>query len=110
MYLLSVCAMAGDMAILTVDLLLNVVARTGIMYAHYVDAQGQQQPTGMAFVVQVSHSSVAQGRLIAELLLGSPSSRHWYLFFGAPGYCGRDGSIKVCEGQNSPMKLSQSQI
>lgn len=57
LYLLSVCAMAGDIAILTVDLLLNVVVRTGLMHAHYVDAQGQQQPTGATFVVQVRQPS-----------------------------------------------------
>ncbi|XP_062382047.1 palmitoyltransferase ZDHHC4 [Sardina pilchardus] len=52
LYMLSVCAMAGDIAILTVDLLLNVVVRTGLLHAHYVDAQGQQQPTGIVFIVQ----------------------------------------------------------
>lgn len=73
LYLLSVCAMAGDIAILTVDLLLNVVVRTGLMHAHYVDSQGQQQPTGAAFVVQVRQTSIC-GTGPDCLLQGSPSS------------------------------------
>lgn len=47
--------MAGNIAILTADMLFHTVLRSGIMNAHYVDAEGQQQPVGPLFVIQVSH-------------------------------------------------------
>lgn len=53
LYLLSVCAMAADMALLTVDMLLHAVVRSGILQAHYIDDDGQQQQAGMLFVIQV---------------------------------------------------------
>ncbi|KAI5623176.1 putative palmitoyltransferase ZDHHC4, partial [Silurus asotus] len=52
LYLLSVCAMAGDIALLTVDMLFHSVVRSGIMHAQYVDSDGQQQPVGLLFVIQ----------------------------------------------------------
>lgn len=53
LYLLSVCAMAADMALLTVDMLLHAVVRSGILQARYIDDDGQQQQAGMLFVIQV---------------------------------------------------------
>lgn len=104
LYLLSVCAMAGDIAMLTVDLLLNVVVRTGLMHAHYVDAQGQQQPTGTAFVVQVRHQSVAQGRPVARLFVVRLYFKCALVFiFGAPDYSTREVRNRVCEGYSSPV-------
>ncbi|XP_021174661.2 palmitoyltransferase ZDHHC4 [Fundulus heteroclitus] len=52
LYLLSVCAMALDVALLTGDMLLHAVLRSGLLRASYMDAYGQQQPTGPLFVVQ----------------------------------------------------------
>ncbi|XP_062859885.1 palmitoyltransferase ZDHHC4 [Trichomycterus rosablanca] len=52
LYLLSVCAMAGDIAVLTADMMFHTVVRSGIMHASYTDEQGQQQPVGALFVVQ----------------------------------------------------------
>lgn len=53
LYLFSVCAMAFDIALLTVDMLLHVVLRTGLLGASYLDENGQRQPAGFLFVVQV---------------------------------------------------------
>lgn len=64
LYLLSVCAMAGDIALLTADMLFHSVVRSGIMHAYYVDAEGQQQPVGTLFVIQVGHQRA--GALINE--------------------------------------------
>ncbi|CAB1338284.1 unnamed protein product [Coregonus sp. 'balchen'] len=55
LYLLSVCAMAADMALLTGDMLLHAVVRSGILQGHYVDDDGQQQQAGMLFVIQTSN-------------------------------------------------------
>ncbi|XP_060883610.1 palmitoyltransferase ZDHHC4 [Labrus mixtus] len=52
LYLCSVCAMAGDMAVLTGDMLLHAVLRSGLLAASYIDEFGQQQPAGFMFVVQ----------------------------------------------------------
>ncbi|XP_066521416.1 palmitoyltransferase ZDHHC4 isoform X2 [Hoplias malabaricus] len=52
LYLLCVCAMAGDIAVLTADMLFHVVVRAGLMHAQYIDADGQQQPSGLLFVTQ----------------------------------------------------------
>ncbi|KAM3591844.1 uncharacterized protein V6R79_008239 [Siganus canaliculatus] len=52
LYLFSVCAMAGDIALLTGDMLLHVVLRSGLLRASYLDEYGQQQPAGPLFVVQ----------------------------------------------------------
>ncbi|TKS90057.1 putative palmitoyltransferase ZDHHC4 [Collichthys lucidus] len=52
LYLFSVCAMAGDIAILTGDMLLHAVLRSGLLSASYIDEYGQQQPAGPLFVVQ----------------------------------------------------------
>lgn len=59
LYLLSVCAMAGDIALLTTDMLFHTVLRSGIMHARYVDAAGQQQPLGPLFVIQVGHQRLS---------------------------------------------------
>lgn len=53
LYLLSVCVMAGDIAVLTADMLLQAVLRTGLLHAHYIDEQGEQQPAGPVFIIQV---------------------------------------------------------
>ncbi|XP_070707747.1 palmitoyltransferase ZDHHC4 [Pempheris klunzingeri] len=52
LYLFSVCAMAGDIALLTGDMLLHAVLRSGLLTASYIDDYGQQQPAGPLFVVQ----------------------------------------------------------
>lgn len=52
LYLFSVCAMAGDIALLTGDMLLHAVLRSGLLSASYIDENGQQQPAGPLFVVQ----------------------------------------------------------
>ncbi|KAJ8413654.1 hypothetical protein AAFF_G00081610 [Aldrovandia affinis] len=52
LYLLCLCAMAGDIAVLTADMLLNAVLRSGLLHAHYMDQQGEQQPAGPLFITQ----------------------------------------------------------
>ncbi|KAE8284442.1 putative palmitoyltransferase ZDHHC4 [Larimichthys crocea] len=52
LYLFCVCAMAGDIAILTGDMLIHAVLRSGLLSASYIDEYGQQQPAGPLFVVQ----------------------------------------------------------
>lgn len=54
LYLFSVCAMAGDIALLTTDMLLHVVLRSGLLGASYIDEYDQQQPAGFLFVIQVT--------------------------------------------------------
>lgn len=51
------CAMAGDMAILIADMLLHAVLRSGLLTASYIDEQGQQQPAGPLFIIQVRLST-----------------------------------------------------
>lgn len=53
LYLFSVCAMAGDIALLTGDMLLHAVLRSGLLMASYIDEYGEKQPAGPLFVVQV---------------------------------------------------------
>lgn len=52
LYLFSVCAMAGDIAVLTADMLLHAVLRSGLMMASYIDEYGDKQLAGLMFVVQ----------------------------------------------------------
>ncbi|KAL4624542.1 putative palmitoyltransferase ZDHHC4 [Arapaima gigas] len=52
MYLLLTCAMAGDIALLTADMLFNVVLQADLLHARYIDHDGQQQPAGPCFIVQ----------------------------------------------------------
>ncbi|XP_029933684.1 palmitoyltransferase ZDHHC4 [Myripristis murdjan] len=52
LYLFTVCAMAGDIALLTGDMLLHAVLRSGLLRANYIDEQGQQQQAGPLFVIQ----------------------------------------------------------
>ncbi|KAM8837947.1 palmitoyltransferase ZDHHC4 isoform 2-T2 [Spinachia spinachia] len=52
LYLASVCAAAGDVAVLTGDMLFHAVLRSGLLRASYVDEYGEQQPAGPLFVVQ----------------------------------------------------------
>ncbi|XP_033975311.1 probable palmitoyltransferase ZDHHC4 [Trematomus bernacchii] len=52
LYLFSVCVAAGDMAVLTGDMLLHAVLRSGLLRASYIDEEGQQQSAGPLFVVQ----------------------------------------------------------
>ncbi|XP_063076631.1 palmitoyltransferase ZDHHC4 [Engraulis encrasicolus] len=125
LYLLSVCAMAGHIAVLTLDLLLNVVARTGLMYAHYVDSAGQQQPTGFSFVVQhlfltfprivfmlgflIFVFFLLAGYFLFHLLLavGNHTSNEWYKARGrgcrhchphSGHHCGRPSSFNPLRG------------
>lgn len=59
LYLLSVCAMALDISLLTGDMLLHAVLRSGLLRASYIDENGQQQPAGLLFVIQVPTTSSA---------------------------------------------------
>nr|XP_006637320.1 PREDICTED: probable palmitoyltransferase ZDHHC4 [Lepisosteus oculatus]XP_015215745.1 PREDICTED: probable palmitoyltransferase ZDHHC4 [Lepisosteus oculatus] len=52
LYLLCVCAMAGDMAVLTAGMLFHAVLRSDLLHASYIDRQGQRQPAGLFFIVQ----------------------------------------------------------
>ncbi|XP_056152937.1 palmitoyltransferase ZDHHC4 isoform X2 [Lampris incognitus] len=52
LYLLSVCAMAGDVALLTADMLLHAVLRSGLLRASYIDDDGTRQTAGPLFVMQ----------------------------------------------------------
>ncbi|XP_033840962.1 palmitoyltransferase ZDHHC4 [Periophthalmus magnuspinnatus] len=52
LYLFSLSAMAGDIALLTGDMLLHAVLRSGLLHASYLDENGLQQPAGPLFVVQ----------------------------------------------------------
>ncbi|PWA16153.1 hypothetical protein CCH79_00019440 [Gambusia affinis] len=52
LYLLSVCGMALAIGLLTADMLLHAVLRSGLLRASYVDERGQQQPAGPLFIVQ----------------------------------------------------------
>ncbi|XP_056433115.1 palmitoyltransferase ZDHHC4 [Gadus chalcogrammus] len=52
LYLMSVCAMAGSMALLTGDMLLHAVLRSGLLRSSYMDGQGQRQQAGPLFVFQ----------------------------------------------------------
>ncbi|XP_037320545.1 palmitoyltransferase ZDHHC4 [Pungitius pungitius] len=52
LYLFSVCAAAGDVAVLTGDMLFHAVLRSGLLRASYVDEAGEQQPAGALFAVQ----------------------------------------------------------
>ncbi|XP_061562082.1 palmitoyltransferase ZDHHC4 isoform X1 [Phycodurus eques] len=52
LYLFSLSAMAGDIAILTGDMLLEAVLLSGLLRAVYIDEYGQQQPTDPLFVTQ----------------------------------------------------------
>lgn len=56
LYLSSVCAMAGAIALLTGDMLLHAMLRSGLLMASYVDEYGQKQVAGPLFVVQVTGS------------------------------------------------------
>lgn len=53
LYLFSVCAMAAAIALLTGDMLLHAVLRSGLLRASYIDEHGQQQSAGPLFVAQV---------------------------------------------------------
>lgn len=57
LYLLSVCAAAGDISVLIADMLVQTVVRTGLLHAHYLDEQGQQQPVGPLFIIQVTFTT-----------------------------------------------------
>ncbi|XP_028331458.1 palmitoyltransferase ZDHHC4 [Gouania willdenowi] len=52
LYLFSVCAMAGDIALLTGEMLLHAVLRSGLLRASYIDVNGQQQRAGFLFIFQ----------------------------------------------------------
>ncbi|XP_030631485.1 palmitoyltransferase ZDHHC4 [Chanos chanos] len=87
LYLLSVCAMAGDIALLTGDMLLHAVLRSGLMHAYYIDENGQQQSTGLLFVIQ--HLFLTFPRIVFMLgfvifvffLLAGYTLFHFYLAF-----------------------------
>ncbi|KAK2820823.1 hypothetical protein Q5P01_023782 [Channa striata] len=44
--------MAGDIVVLTGDMLLHAVLQSGLLRASYIDKYGQQQQAGLLFVVQ----------------------------------------------------------
>ncbi|XP_074519495.1 palmitoyltransferase ZDHHC4 [Halichoeres trimaculatus] len=85
LYLFSVCAMAGDIALLTADMLLHAVVRSGLLAASYIDEDGQQQAAGFMFVVQ--HLFLTFPRIVfmlgflvfVFLLLGGYALFHSYL-------------------------------
>ncbi|XP_077057219.1 palmitoyltransferase ZDHHC4 [Siphateles boraxobius] len=85
LYLLSVCVMAGDIAVLTADMLLQTVLRTGLLHAHYIDEQGVQQSAGPLFIIQ--HLFLTFPRIVFMLgflvfvffLLAGYSMFHMYL-------------------------------
>ncbi|MBN3303961.1 ZDHC4 palmitoyltransferase, partial [Amia calva] len=52
LYLLCVCAMAGDIMVLTADMLFHAVLHSNLLHAYYIDQQGQQQPVGFLFIIQ----------------------------------------------------------
>ncbi|XP_028989067.1 palmitoyltransferase ZDHHC4 [Betta splendens] len=52
LYLFSVCAMAAAISLLTGDMLLHTVLRSGLLRASYIDEHGQQQSAGPLFVAQ----------------------------------------------------------
>ncbi|KAG7506643.1 putative palmitoyltransferase ZDHHC4 [Solea senegalensis] len=52
LYLFSLCAMAGDIAVLTADMLLHAVLRSGLLRASYIDERGERQAAGALFVIQ----------------------------------------------------------
>lgn len=79
LYLLSVCAMAGNIAVLTTDMLLQTVLRTGLLHAHYIDEQGIQQPAGPLFIIQ--HLFLTFPRIV--FMLGFLV----FVFFLLAGYC-----------------------
>lgn len=85
LYLLSVCAMAGSVALLTGDMLLHAVLRSGILRATYIDEKGDHQPAGPLFVAQ--HLFLTFPRIVFMLgflifvffLLAGYSLFHFYL-------------------------------
>ncbi|XP_034049433.1 probable palmitoyltransferase ZDHHC4 [Thalassophryne amazonica] len=85
LYLLSVCAMAGDIAVLIADMFLHAVLRSGLLRASYIDEHGQQQLAGPLFVVQ--HLFLAFPRIVFMLgfvvfvffLLAGYTLFHFYL-------------------------------
>ncbi|XP_033886671.3 palmitoyltransferase ZDHHC4 [Acipenser ruthenus] len=52
LYLMTLSAMAADIAVLTIGLLLHLVLQSNLMSAAYVDEEGHQQPVGLFFVIQ----------------------------------------------------------
>ncbi|XP_077043284.1 palmitoyltransferase ZDHHC4 isoform X2 [Agelaius phoeniceus] len=54
LYLLSLAATAAAVAAVTAALLLQVLLLSNAMHGTYLDAQGQEQPVGIALLVQVS--------------------------------------------------------
>ncbi|KAG7266172.1 LOW QUALITY PROTEIN: hypothetical protein CRUP_012503 [Coryphaenoides rupestris] len=57
LYLLSVCSMAGSVALLTGDMLLHATLRSGLLSSSYLDRHGQRQPAGPLFVIQKPNTS-----------------------------------------------------
>lgn len=54
LYLLSLTATAGAVAAVTTAFLIQVLLLSNIMHGTYLDAQGQEQPVEIPFLVQVS--------------------------------------------------------
>ncbi|XP_063270939.1 palmitoyltransferase ZDHHC4 isoform X2 [Prinia subflava] len=52
LYLLSLTATAGAVAAVTAALLIQVLLLSNIMHGSYLDAQGQEQPVEMLFLIQ----------------------------------------------------------
>lgn len=59
--------MAGDIALLTADMLLHAVLRSGLLRASYIDEYGQQQAAGPLFVVQVRPKTTNISRMNLQI-------------------------------------------
>lgn len=64
--------MAGDIAVLTADMLLQAVLRAGLLHAHYIDEQGEQQSAGPLFIIQVIMTCHRNGLVKLVIVL-------WYM-------------------------------
>ncbi|XP_058705222.1 palmitoyltransferase ZDHHC4 isoform X2 [Poecile atricapillus] len=72
LYLLSLTATAAALAAVTAALLIQVLLLSNIMHGSYLDAQGQEHPVEIAFLVQVSWEMFSRA-LLAGMLSCSPS-------------------------------------
>lgn len=72
LYLLSLTATAAALAAVTAALLIQVLLLSNIMHGSYLDAQGQEHPVEIAFLVQVSCKMFSRA-LLAGMLSCSPS-------------------------------------
>lgn len=76
--------MALAIGLLTADMLLHAVLRSGLLRASYVDERGQQQPAGPLFIVQVPTSFASEPNWVHGAKDHDPSpcfSQHLFLTF-----------------------------